>query len=101
MIKNRKRETYIDTANGKILNKVMDYYENGNIDGEYYYFNGKCHREDGPAIIKYKYSYISNNDKLEELCREYHLNGIRCDILQEAVIQGLEAEREIYGIKKR
>jgi len=93
MIKIRKRETYIDTASGKILNRVMDYYENGNIESEHYYLHGKWHREDGPSYIKYKYSYTSNSNKIEELDREYRLNGIRCDILQEMVIQSLEAEK--------
>ena len=111
MIKNRKRETYIDTANGKILNKVMDYYENGNTDREYYYFNGQLHREDGPAIIRYyengkierEYYYLNDkfhnklgpaiiwynkSGKIKE--EKYYLNGIECDILQEMVIRGLE-----------
>jgi antitoxin component YwqK of YwqJK toxin-antitoxin module len=44
------------------------HYENGNINPEEYYIDGKRHREDGPAIIYY---YGNGNIFYEA----YYLNG--------------------------
>ena len=84
---NIKRKYYylnnkIHKENGPAL---IYYYDNGNIEGKIYYLNDKRHREDGPAIIWYY-----NNGDIES--EEYYLNGIKCDLLQEMVIQGLEME---------
>ena len=57
------------------------YYENGNIKYECYYLNGKCHRDDGPAYIRY-YEYIN-------ACvyyKQYYTNGVWNRINGPAVI---------------
>ena len=46
----------------------INYYKNGNIQYERYYFNGKLHRKDGPAVI----CYYENGNKYYE---EYYING--------------------------
>ena len=48
--------------------KKVRYYENGNIDREEYYLNGKRHRVDSPAYIE----YYKNGKVFSE---EYYLNG--------------------------
>ena len=48
---------------------IIYYYDNGQISYEYYYLNNKCHRENGPAII-----YYCRDDKIEH--ESYYLNGI-------------------------
>ena len=81
-----KIEKYIDTVSNKELKKYLIFNDNGKISSEEYYFNHKLHREDGPAYIKY--------DESGNIEKEYYiLNDIRCDILQEMVIKGLEAEK--------
>ena len=45
-----------------------NYYENGNIHYKKYYFNGKLHNENGPAVI----DYYENGNKYYE---EYYING--------------------------
>lgn len=45
-----------------------DYYENGQIKGEYYYLGDNYHREDGPAVQEWFDNGIKNYD-------EYYLNG--------------------------
>jgi len=44
------------------------YYENGSLCSEYYYLSGKLHRTDGPAIIRY-----NANGSIHY--KEYCLNG--------------------------
>ena len=44
-------------------------YPNGNIQYERYLINGKRHREDGPAFIKY---WLNGNVELEY----YYTNGV-------------------------
>ena len=44
------------------------YYENENVEYEYYILNGKLHREDGPAYISY-----NENGNIKYEC--YYLNG--------------------------
>ena len=46
----------------------IDYYKNGNIQRERYYFNGELHNENGPAVI----NYYENGNKYYE---EYYING--------------------------
>ena len=46
----------------------IDYYKNGNIQCEKYYFNGKLHNENRPAAIY----YYENGNKY---CEEYYING--------------------------
>jgi antitoxin component YwqK of YwqJK toxin-antitoxin module len=46
------------------------YYKNGNVESEYYILNGKRHREDGPAVIWY---YENGNVDYER----YYINGER------------------------
>ena len=46
----------------------IDYYKNGNIYRERYYFNGELHNENGPAVIY----YYENGNKY---CEEYYING--------------------------
>ena len=48
-----KKEKHICTKTGKILYKKIYYYGSGEVRCEYYYFNDKQHREDGPASIYY------------------------------------------------
>ena len=59
---------------------IIHYYENGNIEEEYYFINGKSHREDGPADIWYdkngniqsEWYYINNKEVTKE-----HIERIR------------------------
>lgn len=67
---NNKIEKYIDTVSGKTLEKKIYPYNHGKIYREEYYFNGKYHREDGPAIIWY-----DKNGKVE--IESYFLNAER------------------------
>ena len=46
----------------------IDYYKNGNIQCEKYYFDGKLHNENGPAAIY----YYENGNKY---CEEYYINN--------------------------
>jgi antitoxin component YwqK of YwqJK toxin-antitoxin module len=51
-----------------INNPLVEFYENGQKKSEYWYLNGKRHREDGPAIQK----WFENGQKRYE---EWYLNG--------------------------
>ena len=79
-----------------MTNPKREYYSSGKIESEQWYLNGKLHREDGPAYIKYLYSgelWIKEwylNDQLHRIngpaiieylysgevgYEEWHLNG--------------------------
>ena len=78
-----KEEIYIDTISGEKLIKEIWYYNNGNIQREYYFINNEYHREDGPAIICY---YGNGNIEVEY----YFINGKEItDELQIMVMKGL------------
>ena len=112
-----KIEEYIDTVSGEKLKKeTWWYYESGKVSEEWFYRDEKLHREDGPAIIHYcengkiksEFFWVNHkrhrsngpaaidyheNGKIE---REfYYLEDVECDILQEMVIRGLEAEKSL------
>ena len=107
-----KVEKYIDVVSNKKLSREI-YYSNGNIRSEYYSLNGRWHREDGSSVILYhesgkvKEEFYYLNGKLHRKngpsiidydnggkirTEYYYLNDIKCDVLQEMVIQGLKKE---------
>ena len=65
-----KTEKYVDTISNEILQKEITYWSNGeSIFSEYYSFNSKCHRRDGPAKIWY-----DGNGKIK--FEEYWINSV-------------------------
>lgn len=79
-----RTEKYIDKVSEKELIKYIYYYIDSNeMEIEIYFLNKLPHRSDGPAIIWY-----NRNENI--IKKQYYMNGIQCDILQEMVIQGLE-----------
>jgi len=92
-----KEEIYIDTISGEKLIKEICYYENGNIKREYYFINGKLHRNDGPAEIWY---YENGNIKEEH----YYKNNKRHRENSPAIIyydKDSNIEREYYYINDK
>jgi len=82
-----KNGEYFDTVSNKFLKKYVDYHHMTNSPiGEYYYLNDQLHRKNGPAVMWY-----DKDGNIEK--RQYYINGIECDVLQEVVIQGLEKEQ--------
>jgi antitoxin component YwqK of YwqJK toxin-antitoxin module len=49
------------------MEEKTTYYPTGQINLEKWYYNGKLHREDGPAYILYY-----NNGKIQ--CKKWYLN---------------------------
>ena len=62
--------------NGKLHNKndpaMIHYYENGNVQYKKYYFNNKIHNKNGPAEIYY---YKNGNKQHEEYRIKYKLHN--------------------------
>ena len=74
-------------------------YDNGELR---WYINGKCHRENGPAIISAngtKYWYINNNLHREDGPAVEHIDGSSVYYLNGIYINENDFENEVIKLK--